>query len=262
MNQNPLYYLAIDLGNTAIKLGVFHGSDPQKFPPEIEKIILPILDTHQLENAKTKLQHLLKQYFFEQIIFCSVAANQIEQSIKKILPNNILEIQNLKFPFPIHYYPTSSLGKDRLSNAVAAYFLYPNQKTMIIDIGTCIKYDLVSPEGFEGGYISPGYQMRFRALNQFTGALPLLQVENLTEPSKVLPTSTEQAMLNGVYWGVWAEIQSQIKFFFDKKGAKILVFTGGELKYFENSIKSIIFAKIEKHLTLLGLYKMIFLNHE
>ncbi len=47
---------------------------------------------------------------------------------------------------------------------------------LIIDAGTAITYDIVNEKGqYLGGNISPGIEMRLKALHQFTGKLPLVQ---------------------------------------------------------------------------------------
>ena len=50
---------------------------------------------------------------------------------------------------------------------------------LVIDAGTCITYDFInSKKEYLGGSISPGIQMRYNALHQFTSQLPLLESVN------------------------------------------------------------------------------------
>ena len=57
----------------------------------------------------------------------------------------------------------------------APYEQFPGKDILVIDAGTCITYEFIDAAGrYHGGNISPGVQMRFRALHEFTGRLPLV----------------------------------------------------------------------------------------
>src|SRR5690606_2755337 len=67
-------------------------------------------------------------------------------------------------PFPSRLPDRSTLGVDRLANAVGAARTMPGRATLVIDPGTAITYDVVEPDGTHaGGAISPGRSMRARA---------------------------------------------------------------------------------------------------
>ena len=68
------------------------------------------------------------------------------------------------------------MGDDRLANVVGANHLFPEKNVLTIDCGTCIKFDAITQAGeYKGGAISLGLHMRFKALNYFTNALPLVE---------------------------------------------------------------------------------------
>src|ERR1700694_2044894 len=78
-----------------------------------------------------------------------------------------------------HYLTPETLGLDRLAAVIGVYYLYPGKNSMIIDGGTCITYDSVDAGGnYFGGSISPGLNMRYKALNYYTGKLPLIATDD------------------------------------------------------------------------------------
>ena len=63
------------------------------------------------------------------------------------------------------------LGNDRIAAVVAAAALFPAINILVIDAGSCITYDLLTEDGYQGGSISPGLKMRLQALYQHTHRL-------------------------------------------------------------------------------------------
>jgi type III pantothenate kinase len=104
------------------------------------------------------------------------------------------------------------VGIDRLLDAVAANRLRrPGHAAVVVDVGTAISVDLVSPEGvFLGGSILPGIAMSARALNEFTDMLPLLEISELSGPPPALGTSTTGAMQSGLFWGAVGAIRQLV----------------------------------------------------
>src|SRR6056297_312544 len=66
----------------------------------------------------------------------------------------ILMTSKIKVPVKIDYKSVSTLGTDRLANAVFASKFYHQRNVLVIDFGTCIKYDLIREDGtYLGGAI-------------------------------------------------------------------------------------------------------------
>jgi len=135
----------------------------------------------------------------------------------------ILLDDNTPLPIQNNYKTPKTLGKDRLAAVIGAYFLKKEaskktnkQPTLVIDAGTCITFDFIDTNSnqngvYQGGSISLGLQMRFKALNHFTAKLPLLASnENLPTP---IGQSTQEAMQSGVQFGLLSEIKSSIDFY-------------------------------------------------
>ena len=161
-------------------------------------------------------------------------------------------------PIPIEnlYLTKDTLGVDRLANAVAANSIFPQRNVLVVDCGTCVKYDFVNHKNqYLGGSISPGLQMRFKALNQFTGKLPLLKPE--AHPS-LIGDSTETAITSGVINGLVAEIKGVIKSYTSIYENLTVILTGGDASFFDKELKSNIF--VEPNLTLIGLNEILRYN--
>ena len=93
---------------------------------------------------------------------------------------------------------------------------------MIIDIGTCITYDIVSNKIYKGGQISPGINLRLKSLSGVNSKLPNLKFQ---EPYKFLGKSTFESIQSGVFFGVYDEIISRILLYNNKfKNNKLIYF--------------------------------------
>ncbi len=158
-------------------------------------------------------------------------------------------------PLPIEnlYETPETLGKDRIAAAVGANELFPGQNILIIDAGTAITYDVVSEKNeFLGGNISLGLQMRFKALNQFTGKLPLI---NYSDEFQLIGRNTEEAIRAGVQNGILYEIERTIETFNRNYENLQIVMTGGDSIFFDKKLNYSIF--VHFNLTLIGLNRIL-----
>ena len=147
-------------------------------------------------------------------------------------------------PIPItnKYATPTTLGMDRLCAAIGAKSLFPENPVLSIDIGTCIKYEFITATGeYEGGNISPGLQMRFASLNNYTSKLPALKPKKIVGP---IGHSTNEALRLGVQQGMLFEIQAMICTMQTLHPNLKTVGTGGDLPFFVNDLKTHIFADL------------------
>ena len=148
------------------------------------------------------------------------------------------------------YKSTSTLGSDRLAAAVGGNFMFPNKNVLIIDAGTCIKYNFVSKNNeYLGGGISPGLRMRFKSLPAFTSRLPLIEMEE--DFDNLIGTDTRESILSGVELGAIAEVDGIIERYKSIYEDLTVVFTGGDFNFFVKRLKNSIFA--DQFLILRGL---------
>ena len=156
-------------------------------------------------------------------------------------------------PIAVSYLSRQTLGSDRLAGAVAAATLFPGKNALVIDFGTCIKYDFINTKGvYEGGSISPGLQMRFQALHTFTGKLPLTEVRM---HAQLTGRDTRRSILSGVVNGARAEAEGITAQYRKMYNDLQVVLTGGDLAYFAGRIKSPKFARPD--LVLFGLNQIL-----
>lgn len=234
--------LAVDSGNTYSKIGWFEGSELVR-----------------VESRLTfdQLAKLVRTSPAEHIIYASVGKT-IEEFCDAIQPNaSVLNLDN-QTPLPIakHYDTPATLGADRIAAAVGAGFLYPREDLVVIDMGTCITYDYLDCNAcFQGGLISPGMRMRFKAMHTFTQRLPL--VEPAPVPS-LIGKNTRHAMLSGVMNGLVAEINGLISAYRMQSPACRVVLCGGDVPFFESLLKPPIF--VAPQLVLIGLNRILLHN--
>ncbi len=237
--------LIIDIGNSEAKLALFDG----------DKLIEVFRESNR---SLDRLPILCTRYLVERGIVSSVITpNETVCRQLKRLTFPLLEL-DFQTPVPITnlYQTPQTLGMDRLAAAVATHWLKPEHNVLIIDAGTCVTYDFIDAQGrYHGGNISPGMQMRFKALNVFTDKLPNVSVKGEVP---LCGKSTETAIRAGVIWGMKFEMEGYINHL-QKNYPDLLVFlTGGDEFSFETNVKNIIFA--DKFLVLKGLNRILSYN--
>ena len=222
--------LIIDLGNTRIKYFVFNNGN------EIDSTNL------NLNDWKIELNRLLDNYPSISRCIISDVNGCITMEIENFLsPLPFIYCSSeLKLPFKSRYKPFNQLGSDRIALITSSMIEYPKEDILIIDLGTCITYDILTSNAIHlGGSISPGYLMRYRALNKFSGKLPLLEPEIVYN---AIGENTEQAIHSGVTHGIISEIKETVNFY--KKEFKFLkvILSGGDAQKLSKPLKNTIFA--------------------
>lgn len=243
--------IVIDLGNTSTKIGCFEGVKMKK---------------HFLVNGliqKKEFLHLMKNNSVEAAIISSVRDDSklLEQYIEKKFRTLNLSANSsykgqLKLPFKNLYKTPQTLGRDRIANAAAAINLFPKKNILVVDAGTCLKFDLVDSMGrYHGGAIAPGLSMRYLALHEYTGKLPLLKPK---KSSKMIGQTTEESIHSGVQLGMINEVVTTIAQY-EKLFPRInIILTGGDWRLFVKHLKKSIFA--DPFLTLKGLHYILDYN--
>lgn len=160
-------------------------------------------------------------------------------------------------PFKINYRTPETLGIDRLAGIACAWERFPGKNTLVIDAGTCITYDFISAQGvYSGGGISPGIDIRFKSLQDYTANLPLVE---LSGNISLIGDSTKNSILSGVYYGMLAEIEGIIERYKSEFSDLTIFMSGGSSIFFESKIKHSIFAF--PNMVLLGLYSIYEFNY-
>ena len=238
--------LIIDSGNTKCKLALFQGDEL------IQKFSLKTLNTEAILNRIRSFPEI------SHVLLCNVAKSnpELNEALKQGFRFHELNAAS-KLNFNNTYASPETLGSDRKANIAGTAALYPGKNCLVIDMGTCIKYDLVTADGnYLGGSISPGISLRFKAMNDYTDRLPLLRAEKL--PENFIGTDTISSMQTGVMIGVLGELKHLVQCYRDQFSDLIVILTGGDCHYFVPALKNDIFALPD--LTLFGLNKILELN--
>ena len=158
----------------------------------------------------------------------------------------IVQVRNDHF----YYKSISTLGSDRLLASIGAYFSYPKSNVLVIDAGTCIKYNFTNSDNhYLGGGISPGITMKLKSLHDYTAKIPLIEFdENF---NLLIGDSTQHSILSGVLNGTIAEIDGIINTYKLHYPDLICLLTGGDSEYLANRLKNSIFT--HQNLVLKGL---------
>ena len=206
--------LIVDIGNTSTKLAVFDGKVKisqdrinELSCEELEKVLSGIKVQKAIVSSVKKIPPIIFELFLSNIPFVHVLSHKS------------------KLPFRIEYDTPETLGSDRIAAVAGAFNLFEGKHVMVIDAGTALTFDFLSANVFNGGNISPGLAMRFKALNKFTDKLPLISVsENYSNPGR----NTTDAILAGVITGVTYEINEYIRTFENKHVEFNIILTGGD----------------------------------
>ncbi|MCU4165106.1 type III pantothenate kinase [Carboxylicivirga caseinilyticus] len=238
--------LVIDRGNTHLKYGIF------------DQCKLVATDSTNFLD-KNDIKKLVKEFDISNAILSSVVEERNDILAKNIQEetNFFLELSHLTLlPFSWNYKSKETIGKDRLAAVAGAIELYPQKDILVFDAGTALTYEVIDHTGtFLGGNISPGMQMRFKALNTFTSRLPLLK-SNADAP--FIGTSTQEAIEAGVQNSISLEIEGLIDHFRGNYPHLTSIITGGDAEFFARKVKNPIF--VAPNLVLIGLNRILEYN--
>ncbi len=234
--------LVVDLGNTNTKIAFFSGDDLlQKSENLSEREIIKVT----------------KQEKPDSVLICSVrkGINRFKGAMSKHATTMVLD-HSTKVPFNILYKTPKTLGTDRIAAVAGARYLFPDRNCLIIDSGTCITYDVLDQKGnYLGGAISPGVNMRLKAMHKFTSKLPLVVFKG---PEELIGRTTKECILSGAVNGAIAELEGIIHQYKTNFGDLVILICGGNTNFFESNLKGSIFAVPD--LVLTGLNQILRLN--
>lgn len=244
--------LVIDIGNSTLKLAIFQDREL------VQRLALQEIKLDQL-------QKLIEEYAVKYSILSSV--NQETEEITTFLQTNTEYLRftaSTALPLINKYQSPETLGLDRLAGLMGARRVFPAKAVLVIDAGTCITYDLMNAqEVYEGGSISPGLNMRLKALHHFTGRLPLLDLD--PEFGNLIGRNTRESILSGVINGCLAEVEGFIQKYQHLHTSLQVLLCGGDSRFFDTRLKNSIFANCiscEPDLVLIGLNEIIHHQHD
>ncbi|PEN11103.1 type III pantothenate kinase [Longibacter salinarum] len=200
-------FLALDVGNTAVKGGLFVGESLARiFHVEIN---LNEPSSEAAGDAWTRaLEPHLDGASIGKVGLASVVPEAVpvaERVVHDLTGAQVVTVDTaMPLPFEMAYDTPQTLGADRLAAAAAGWVRYAKsgsakRSVIAIDAGTAVTYDVVDASGvYRGGAIAAGPVLTQRALRSGTAQLPTVP---LVFPSDVIGTTTRDAMQSGIMWG-------------------------------------------------------------
>ena len=238
MTSSEKPFVIVDAGNTSVK--VAHVKNSQ------------ILSVHRFAQVSDALSTIS-----DADVVCASVLNENFRQFFIERGGSFYQITHQStLPFKSAYGSMETIGVDRLCNMAAAFKLFGSQNCLVVDIGTCIKFDFISENNvYLGGSIAPGIELRYKALYEHTSQLPMLDFKSAVS---IIGEDTNKSMHSGVINGIQHEIQGMIMRYEKDFGDIKILITGGDASYFEFPQKSNIFAN--KNLTLEGIVEIYEIN--
>ena len=218
--------LLIDIGNSLTKVAI---SNKKKIIKELKFKKFEVSD----------LINIISEYniTFSALSNVSKPANSLVKTLKEKTVFFSFN-KKIKLPFILNH-EINEVGHDRLALICAAKVDFPYDNVLVIDLGTCITYDIKSNDNiYNPGGISPGINMRIKSISN--NAFNLFDT-NLNYPKKLIADNTKTSLDIGVIGGVKFEIEGFIKQYQGLFDNLIVVITGGDSKFLSGKIKNTIF---------------------
>ena len=220
--------LTIDIGNTKAKYAVFNDKS--------------IVESHVFNPLSDDLTAVLQQHpDINEGIISSVGGN-VNECLEQLTNIKMIVLSSAtKLPFTLTYKDKTKIGADRLALVASAFAEKPHQNSLVVDIGTCITYDiLTSDDRHLGGPISPGMKLRFKAMHEHTALLPLCEPTH--DKTKLICDDTTECLQSGVQLGVLYEIKEFINLYSLKFNNLNIFISGGDNIFLQNQLKNCTFA--------------------
>lgn len=216
--QGSQRLVAVDVGNSRVKVGQFDGPLRQPLPTPTAVLEMAAdlwkpqslgrwLADQGIGGAAGETPHWRVASVNRPAADRLVAWLRREQ-----LARSLGELSWKSLPLAVDVSAPDEVGIDRLLAAVAVNRLRdPARPAIAIDLGTAITVDLISVEGrFQGGAILPGVNLGARALERYTDRLPLVCLDDLKTPPSPCGTDTAGALRAGLYWGAVGGVRTLV----------------------------------------------------
>ena len=249
--------LAIDLGNTNIKYGVFDG----------EKLVASFRVSSRISRTADEYGSVLVGLLHDKGIEKGDIDGIIFSSVIPALNYTICHMceyffgitplmigPGIKTGLNIKAENPREVGADIIVNSVSAYNKYGGP-LIVIDFGTATTFDVISEKcELLGVVIAPGIKTSLEGLVNKTAQLPMVELD---APKTVIGKNTKHCMQSGIIFGFAGLVDNIIKKIKKELGLVEIkvVATGGLGEIIAKELKSI--SVVDRTLTLDGL-KMIY----
>ena len=223
-----MHNLILDQGNTRLKAAIFKEG---KIVRKSSLSNPTIRDVHSFAGEDN----------FDGVIISSVSGDDLYSDLVDLYGEVLHKLSHDRpLPFRSIYATPNTLGLDRIALAAAAAGMFPATDCLVIDAGTCVTYDFIDQnQQYHGGAISPGLQMRYRSLSDYTARLPHVEHQ---PPVDLIGDSTIESIRSGVVNGMIMEVLGAIAAYKERFPEVQVIITGGDMNVFEALLKNGIFA--------------------
>ena len=239
-------FLAVDIGNSVIKFGIFDGdtllsksSIPTKVDYANDEILAAVAESLDLPVENT--------------LVCSVVP-ELNDTVAILIAEKCgvdarFVMNDLDFGLKINYEPLEAAGADRLVNAFAGSQKY-GVPCIVCSFGTATTVDVVDANHtLLGGLITPGMATMAKALHLNASRLPEVTLE---KPPSIIADNTIDSIRSGVFYGQISMMEGLIARMSAELGEKpTVVATGGFAQMIEDETDAI--DAVDPNLLLEGL---------
>ncbi len=203
--------LAIDVGNTNIKLAIIDGDNysnifrlttsTNRTSDEYGQSLMFLLSSNNIAVDDIK-----------GAVICSVVPavmHSLVNGIRKYFDlEPVIVGVGVKTGIKVNTENPREVGSDRIADACGAYYSYGGP-VLVIDFGTATKYDVVDETGaFIVGITSTGIRLTADALWQNTAKLPSIEI---AKPKSILAKNTVTSMQAGLVYGYIGQVEYIVK---------------------------------------------------
>ncbi len=245
--------LAMDVGNTNIKLALFEGKE-MRSSWRISATIARTADEFGIAFRDIFSAHGYTFSDVNSIIISSVVPTlnyTLEHACTYYMHIKPLMVSSLvQTGLTITYAVPKALGADRIASSTAAFHLYGGP-CIVVDMGTATTFNAISAKGeFLGGAIAPGMKTSLDALVSHASQLPLVE---LSLPSSPIGTNTITNMQSGIIYGYRGLVENIVKEIKKELGGEAKVIATGGMTSVILSDKTEFIDYYDRALTLKGL---------
>ncbi len=228
--------LVLDAGGSRLKWATIKGGVPEKFHSapwsEAKDSLREWTDGHGAKASN------------EPLIMGLLERPTTPRALASGFPSWLTETHNVELvhldpntscPFVIEY-KEGKPGADRLTAALACSKRDPGGSYVIVDAGTCITVDLLSPGRWRGGAILPGLSLQSSSLA--LAGLPVLQKKNNAWPHQkgpkgALGRTTIEAIEAGIPWAARQAVTATAAALMEIDPCAQVILTGGDADHFD-----------------------------
>ncbi len=251
-------WLAFDIGNSAIKGGVF----------EEDRLCDAFSLPHDPSDMESGLDGALRRmpaaaHPAHRVGVASVVPDSETCLVRLLEDRGLVPVHidaAMRLPFRLNMAHPETLGADRLAAAAAAWSEYGvsgRRHVIVVDAGSAVTCEVIRRDGvYVGGAIGPGPELALQALRQGTAQLPAVAP---AWPPALVGRSTAEAMQSGVMYGFVEGVRGLLRRVRDAlPGKAFVVVTGGWRRLLAQEVPEI--DRADDDLALKGVRQLMALN--